>query len=225
MVTTDNLIIAFPNSGKHWFKSNLNFLGVEIAETQQGTGHKEMLTYEEIISYMQLYEDKFKGFKIISLHRDPRDTIVSSYFNLVNRFNIPYTGGMPVFIRDPRNGVEKCIKFNLYMREKFIHDNISYLDYKELHNTPVESLKRITSSLGYNFTDDQIKTAYDESSFEKMRDRELIVNKKKLTRIDDPESFKVRVGKIGGYKDYLSESDIKYCNDLLEQYNYFERML
>ena len=29
---------------------------------------------------------------------------------------------------------------------------------------------------------------------------------------DDPESFKVRRGKIGGYSDYLNDDDIDYLN-------------
>jgi hypothetical protein len=37
---------------------------------------------------------------------------------------------------------------------------------------------------------------------------------------DDEESYKVRRGKVSGYRDYLSDADIAYCSELLERYQY-----
>jgi hypothetical protein len=33
--------------------------------------------------------------------------------------------------------------------------------------------------------------------------------------MNDPESFNVRRGRIGGYADYLSASDIEYANEAM----------
>jgi hypothetical protein len=39
---------------------------------------------------------------------------------------------------------------------------------------------------------------------------------------DNPDSYKVRRGKVGGYSDYLSAEDIAYCDEVLKHYTYFE---
>ena len=35
--------------------------------------------------------------------------------------------------------------------------------------------------------------------------------------VRDPESFKVRRGKVGGYREYLSDEDLKYAADALRK--------
>ena len=229
---TTNIILAFPNSGNTWLRFILNNLGVKLEvdyiTTQQGTGHKEMLTFKQIVSYIEKYPNKFHNNNILFLHRDPRDTIVSSYFHITRRFLMNYDGGLPVFLRDPRNGLEKCIQFNLYMKEEFNHpkDKIDFISYDQLHNSPKEALSKVLNLFQVERSEEDIYSSVKNSSVEIMKVEELKINRKlKLTRPEDPESFKTRRGIMGGYVDYLSEEDIKYCNDLLEQYNYFERML
>jgi hypothetical protein len=34
---------------------------------------------------------------------------------------------------------------------------------------------------------------------------------------DDPESYKVRRGKIGGYKDYLNKKDLEYVQKQMQE--------
>ncbi|TIP61683.1 MAG: hypothetical protein E5X55_36270 [Mesorhizobium sp.] len=41
---------------------------------------------------------------------------------------------------------------------------------------------------------------------------------------DDPESFKVRKGKVGGYLDYLSTDDVAFCDDVLARLDYWKRL-
>jgi len=45
--------------------------------------------------------------------------------------------------------------------------------------------------------------------------------------INDPESFKIRRGKIGGYIDYLSKEDIEFINaeideNMVDYYHYYK---
>jgi hypothetical protein len=35
--------------------------------------------------------------------------------------------------------------------------------------------------------------------------------------VDDPESFKLRKGKINGYVDYLTEDDITYIDKIIKE--------
>ena len=41
---------------------------------------------------------------------------------------------------------------------------------------------------------------------------------------ENKESFKVRRGKVGGFKDYFSEQDLAFADQLLKRYDYFDRL-
>ena len=64
------------------------------------------------------------------------------------------------------------------------------------------------------------QAALDFSEFGNMQKLEAagVFNSKILQARDirDPESFKVRRGKIGGYEDYLSAEDRQYAIDALK---------
>ena len=40
----------------------------------------------------------------------------------------------------------------------------------------------------------------------------------------DPDSFKVRKGKVGGFAEELSEPDILYCNEIMQRQGYAEAL-
>jgi hypothetical protein len=88
-------------------------------------------------------------------------------------------------------------------------------------------LREIVDFVGAKVGDEAIAHVASENTFEKMRRREANGEygryKKKLTPRDkgDPETYKVRRGKIGGYVDYLSPDDVAYCNAMLERYGYW----
>jgi hypothetical protein len=214
-------MIAYPNSGKHWIRNMLWCLYVKHRTSQQGNNHNQSqnMSIEDIESYAIKMKSKFSSHNLILLHRDPRDTAVSSYFHLIEWPHFQYNKPMPEYLRDPLNGIEKVIKFNLLYKDLLSDFNFIDVSYEEVSLNPVESLKKITTHFGYKFTDDALQKAVEDSSFATMRKRE-IAKRGQLK----PEAFKTRRGVVGGYKDYLSKEDLDYCNDLLTQYNYMERM-
>jgi hypothetical protein len=82
------------------------------------------------------------------------------------------------------------------------------LRYEDLRGDPVPQLRRIADFLGDDFTDDQFRDAADFASFSKLKEkeRENFFSTSKLQARDtaNPDSFKVRRGKVGGYVDYLT---------------------
>ena len=42
--------------------------------------------------------------------------------------------------------------------------------------------------------------------------------------VRNPNSYKVRRGKVGGFVDYLSPEDIAYCDEVLKSHNYSEKV-
>jgi len=72
-----------------------------------------------------------------------------------------------------------------------------------------------------------IEETVQRNSFERMQRRERdgsYLRYKNRLKPGDPRdinSYKVRRGKVGGYQDELSDSDIEYCNSVLDRLDYF----
>ena len=84
-------------------------------------------------------------------------------------------------------------------------------------------LRKVLAFIGVQqIADHDIKAAIDFSSFNGLRKAEQ-ENRFKSGILspggmDDPESFKIRKGKILNYAEYLSSDDIEYINALSEKF-------
>jgi hypothetical protein len=198
-------------------------LGLDCYYTHQGSHHIKQHTAEQLITYANKYPEKLKNKKMILLSRNPLDVMVSSYFQTIHRCGIPMT--MHDFIRDNRHGIEKFIKFNLYWREK--HPT-TVVTYESLHANTQSTLKQVMSIYGANCSNEAIEKVVNMYSFDNMRKMELessgFEKVYKHTNKNEPEAFKSRRGVVGGYVNYLNSQDIEYCNNKLDQCNYYTRI-
>mgnify|MGYP003335920126 CR=1 FL=1 len=120
--------------------------------------------------------------------------------------------------------MEKFIQFYLFFKEKH-YDNKFVFTYEELHTDTLNTIKNLCEFFGYSFTIEQINSAIEYCSFDKMKEREeKLIGTKRAPVYGNPNGYKVRRAVIGGYKDDMSPEDIEYCNNLLTQYDYFNRM-
>lgn len=163
----------------------------------------------------------------VLLIRDPRDTVVSGYYQAARRLQI-FSGSMSDFIRDPRHGIDKIINFNLVWMQFLYNDpNAMILAYEDLvRNTEVE-LKRVSTFMGHDLPMEMVRRLVSNNRFSVMQERErrgdFEAFGQSLTPKDpeDVTTYKVRRGKVGGYMDELSSDDITYCNEQLEKTSYF----
>lgn len=171
------------------------------------------------------------------LFRDPRDTAVSGYFQKTKRKrHSDFEGGISEFIRDPRYGVEKIVRFNLAWLEFYLglddgmHRGMSY---EQLRASPVQSLSALYRYLAGRELGclDLFEDVVEKTSFSRMQAQERsgelgIKYGSILTPADvsDPESMKVRKGKVGGFVDYMSDGDIAFCGEILNHFRYQERL-
>ena len=155
--------------------------------------------------------------KIVLLARDPRDVFVSLYLQMSRRdpgtrdeFGQRTIGEM---LRDQRFGIGSIVKtMNDWLDEFSGRRNFSLLRYESLRAAPAEQFRALLALLGETEPEMSIfQDALDFSEFSNMQKLEAagVFDSKILQARDihDPESFKVRRGKIGGYEDYLSAED------------------
>jgi Sulfotransferase domain len=163
--------------------------------------------------------------KIILLARDPRDCFVSLYLQLTRRD--PHAPvelrqkSVSEMLRDKRFGVRAIINtMNDWMAEFSRRDNFTLTRYETLRAAPEEHFRDLLAVLGESTPEmTMFQEALEFSRFENMQKLEAAgaFDSKILHPGDvrDPESFKVRRGKVGGYREYLSVEDQQYAADAL----------
>ncbi|HSQ69822.1 MAG TPA: sulfotransferase domain-containing protein [Steroidobacteraceae bacterium] len=165
---------------------------------------------------------EFAGCRVILLVRDPRDMAVSNYFQVTRREG-SYQGDLSSYLREPRGSVDSMIRYyNVWARDRELPRDFMLLRYEDIHADPARELRRIASFIGLQqFGDDAIGRAVEHASFAAMKAREARRDADgsplAAGRSGDLESFKTRRGKVGGYRDYLSDDDIAWLDRRIDR--------
>lgn len=210
------LVVSFPKCGRTWLRVMLDEAGVRMRYTHAGSGHSAALHYKA------LQESNFHiaTRPVVFLMRNPKDVVVSGFFQATKRLKKPYTDSLSDFVRDEKHGIKKIISFyEMWLQKSTQTDDILIVTYEELHENPEITLKKIMRFLGIEIASDsscaEIVKKYSFENMQKMEASGAFSRQYggKLTPSDrnDPESFKARRGKVGGYTTYLSTNDIRYC--------------
>jgi hypothetical protein len=100
-----------------------------------------------------------------------------------------------------------------------------------MHRDTAGVLRAILEFVNAQADDQRLVEVADNRTFDKMKASEstgdLSDRYGKILQprdVNDPESFKVRKGKVGGYGEYLSEDDVAYCDDQLVRFGYWEKL-
>jgi sulfotransferase family protein len=165
--------------------------------------------------------------KIILLVRDPRDCFVSLYVQMTRRdpsapakFKQETLSNL---LRDKRFGISGMIRtMNDWLYEFAGRNNFMIVRYEALRASPAEHYRELLAVLGETTPDMSIfQETLEFSQFENMQKLEAAgaFDSKILLPGDvrDPESFKVRRGKVGGYREYLSIEDQEYALNALRE--------
>jgi len=228
-------LVSFPKTGRTWLIHMINQMK-EISNHPMK--HAEYFIFNEHDSSEIIIENgirnnpadlfKFTGRlryrkgKVLFLVRDPRDVIVSHYYQVIKRAKNPFIfNSMSEFIKDDILGFKRIIHFyNLWFAKKHIPNTFLLLKYEELLENGVESLMKVNLFFNLNILKSDIERIYLASSADKMRKKEIA---NQLEGFNDfgksRNQLKVRNAKIGGYKSELSEQDIFYCNKEMRKLN------
>ncbi|MEN8108954.1 MAG: sulfotransferase domain-containing protein [Pseudomonadota bacterium] len=180
-------------------------------------------------------DDPLRHKPVMLLARNPIDIAVSWFFQftkrqsahkqeLINHFiEQPinrHTIGMWDFVRHSDIGLPFLIDYlNTWERNIDQLDNATIIRYEDLRTNTAATLKTIIVLMGESFSDEEIAEAVSFGSFDNLRKLETSGffrrGGMKLRNADDPETFKVRRGKIGGYSDYFTPEQTAELEDLM----------
>ena len=124
-------------------------------------------------------------------------------------------------LRDEKFGMQAIIStMNHWLNEFSERDNFTLVRYEALRASPAERFRDLLAVLGEPSPDASIfQEALEFSQFENMQRLEAArafdSNILHPGDVRDPESFKVRRGKVGGYREYLSPEDQQISANVL----------
>lgn len=229
-LSTDVYVIEHPKCGRTWIRSILDSymemvnINIRIRYTHNGSEFN-MLDSKAIERKKVLSRLKFRYKKIVFLIREPKDVMVSLYFQATKRMGVFEDGSsISDFIRHPCFGIEKMIAFlniwDFLFKRGIVKDYI-IISYESMHKNCFEQMERMFRFLDIKIDEDKLRKVIDKNTFERLQKKEIenTINSEgkrygylKAKDLNDPESFKLRKGAIRGYKMYLNDEDIAYIN-------------
>lgn len=233
----DVVVLSLGKSGRTWLRVMLNrALALEFGIPFQpiqlepgASGVPRILYSHELATHLRdaSLRDQLVGRsimprsisdrkRIVLLARDPRDVVISSYFHKKERSK-KTDGSLEEFLRHPRWGIEGLVLILNQWRRRFAHHpHCHWLSYEGLQRDPQAELLRLAAAIGAPVRPETALAAVEAARFDKMKAAEAAgAFKDQRLRPGDPnrpESFKVRRGRVGGYREDLSPESIAYVD-------------
>lgn len=235
---TSAYVLSYPGSGRTWLtvligKAIIDEFRIEGANpsrlgdlVERGRGVPRIDVRHDGRPQLQRPEQverdksRFARKSVVLLVRDPRDAIISYYFEASKRRG-RFQGTAGEFLRHPVGGLDTLLTYyNVWADCRSVPRRFYMVRYEDLHSDPVGQLGRVMQTIGLSPGRASLEAAVGFSSFENMRKLEAKgFDRPELDRRNpkDVESFKARKGRVGGYRDYLSAADIEYLDERIAE--------
>lgn len=238
--SADAFLLSYPKAGRTWLRmmigravvSHFDIADADVYDLSQLSDKapvpRILVTHDDNPhrkppERLNRSKRKYRGKKVVLLIRDPRDTIVSYYFQRTKRRQRPYAGDLSAFLHEREGGFDSLLEFyNIWAECRDVPAAFLLVRYEDLRSDPTGELRRVLDFLGLDVIEDSLLTeVVDALTFEKMRKMEQQdqLQKRSLRpgNKEDEESYKTRRGKVGGFRDYLSSDDIRLLNEKMER--------
>lgn len=168
----------------------------------------------------------FHDKRVVLLVRDPRDIAVSQYFQWKYRMRPwkkvlndypPHGTDVSVFdfFMDPDAGLPKVLEFlDGWERELPKLRHVHVIRYEDMRADPAAALAGILAFLGTPGTPEEMAEAVAFGAYDNMKQLEaegkLGFTGRRMRPGDsaNPQSFKTRRAKVGGWRDYFDDAEI-----------------
>ena len=186
-------------------------------------------TFSDDQPFVPLGSDK----KVVFLVRDPRDVAVSFFFHVRNRATVAELErkGIPEAARSlslyefataPELGVIRVVRhFNRWLDEFSRFQQRLVIRYEDMRADAGPALHRVMDFVGENVTAAQIEEAVKFASFESLQRKEqegfFRGDSLRARNVGDRDTFKVRRGKVGGFRDYFTDEQIESIDALIAE--------
>ncbi len=177
----------------------------------------------------------FYDKKTILLVRKPQDVAVSQFFQWKYRMRPDkkamnkypeHEADISVydFVMDKNQGLPRIIEFmNDWARELPNIKQLLVTRYEDLRANPEAEMARIVEFLGMEADEAFLKDTAAFASVENLRKKEQenyfwrSGSRVQAKDVKDPNTYKVRKAKVGGYRDYFNEAEVATLDAMVEE--------
>jgi hypothetical protein len=246
----DYLIASCPKSGRTWLRvmisrfysekyqlPDVDLLGFDNFHKLNPAIPRILSTHDNYLQGDTGHQDDKRDFnekKVVLLVRDPRDVVVSQFFQWKYRMRpakkallstLEDSADVDVFefATHPDHGIQRNMRFLAGWRDDLpsLGDHL-IVRYEDLRANPAAELELVLRFLGADCSQEEIEDTVSFAAFESMRAREQQRSDgtapHSLTAADpnNPDSYKTRRAKIGGFVDYFDDRQLAMIKDLLD---------
>ena len=180
-------------------------------------------------------KEPFYGKKVVLLARDPRDVTVSNYFQWKFRMkpekkiinNYPPAGSdislFDYMLSDHGGSLGDVTNFmNIWASESGKVQDFHLVRYEDLRSNTADTLRKLLDFMQVDASDQQVEAAVEFSSYDNMKKMEqkntfwLSGGRMAPGDKDNPDSYKVRRAKVGGYKDYFEDAEVAAIDQMVD---------
>lgn len=214
------------------------FIGFDNLHRQHEGIPRVFFTHDNYLRDFTGNRDNKRDFydkKVVLLVREPADVAVSQFHQWKFRMR-PHKKGLNKypehgadvdvfkFVMDEDAGLPKVIGFmNGWAEELPNLRQLLIVRYEDLRRDTAGQLRRVLEFMGQSPSEAELKDCVQFASVENMRALEekrvfwLAGSRMKPGDKSNPESFKVRRAKVGGYRDYFDEAQLKQLEAMVEE--------
>ena len=228
----DVLLVSFPKCGRTWVRVLLGRAMQQHVGLPAGTNLVELhrladldprlprilATHDDDAQWKRpadVARDKraYRGKRVILLVRDPRDVVVSLYYQ--KRFRrSAYEGTLADFVDEPVGGFDAVLRFyDAWAAQLDVPADLLLVRYEDLHADPAAELRRMLDFVGLpDVPEEVVADAVSYASFDSMRqleERDAFASDKLRPAVaGEPGSYKTRRGRVGGFRDELDAAAV-----------------
>ncbi len=225
------LIVSYPKSGRSWLSFAFGNASVGATFTHAGASTNR----REIGRPFQGVPSQLADLPLVFLHRNPIDTAVSLFYQVTKRdlrrgtlrsyrmwLPLALKGRLPPgdidsFVLHPHHGIAKLCAYNrAWLDHLALRTDCLILTYEDMRSNPAAGFQKLLDFWGESKTTGA--QLAELSTFDKMKAAEANRSQQGTQTSlvqQDPDSVKVRKGKVRGYLDELRPETIARCRDIM----------
>ena len=222
LFNADNTVITHSMLSA-WFPNVRDYILFGAAQYLQPNDIILNTSYIDFIHGHHLKFLELCNARIVTIHRNPLDTIVSSFFHRYK--NRPSREHIFNEVSDSIDAILDGDKYYQGWIERYLlirklalkKDNVLRISYEMLWREPISTFSIVLYYLRLPVDTDALHRAVDYANIKRVHDEET--KSGTIHPVDGFKGYFTRSGKIGQWKEHLSSDDVMYIADKLRKSN------